>query len=116
MQAFHADGMNAVSQNDFAAAPTDVEDQSPVRRGAQGEAHPPVDQAGLFLTGNDFDRMAEHLPGLFEEVDGTETAAQRVGADGADVLRRDVTQAVAESAQCLQRPLLGLGRDGSVGP
>ena len=96
-QALHEARLEAPAEDDLGTAPADVDHQARVAVVLQGVGHAEVDEAGFLPAADDLDAVAEGLLGAPDEAAAVARLAQCVGADDADVARREFAQALAET-------------------
>ena len=86
----------AFADDDLGAAAADVDDEPALVDVGERVRHTQVDEPRFLLSRNDLDVMAEGLRRFGEHDSRLFDLAQRVGAHGADLLRGDITDALAE--------------------
>ncbi|ETN71557.1 hypothetical protein NECAME_19271, partial [Necator americanus] len=103
------------AEHQFGRAATDVDDQPAFVRGWQQAADAAVDQPGLLLAGNDFDRVAEQLGAALHESLAVARLAQRLGRDRAHMARGKSREALAKTRQAVPAALHGFLGEVAVG-
>ena len=106
VQAFEMLRLVAFADDQLGAAAADVDDEIGAVRRIRVVRDAEIYQARLFDAGDDLDGMAERFLGLREECVGIARAAQRIGADDADLVRLHVAQPLTEPPQARERALL----------
>ena len=118
VQAFHEPGLELAAQDQFGAAAADVGHEARVVVVLVGVRHAEIDEPRLLAPADDLDAMPKRLLGSLDEVLAVPRLAQRIGADDADVLGRQVTDALREALQAVKRSRRSAGgkRAGSAEP
>ncbi|MCY1230365.1 hypothetical protein D9M72_427750 [compost metagenome] len=99
VQALHQLGLVAAADDEFGRATADVHHQPVALAGGRIVRGAQIDQPRLFAPRDDFDREAERVLGLDQELGCILGDAQRIGRDRTHLVRRKVAQAVAEAPQ-----------------
>ena len=106
VQALHHERLEAAPQDEFGAAAADVHDQPRfafVRR-FQSVRNAQIDQPRLFAPADDFHTAAKGAFRRSHEVAAVARLAQRIGADHAHVVRRQMPKPLPKTPQTRKRP------------
>src|SRR5690606_1892305 len=105
LQAFALHRLEALADDELGGAAADVHDQAPLARRwllAVGDAE--VDQARLLAAGDDVDAVPQRRLRRQQEDLRIGQLAHGIGGDGANPVRRDAGDALAEARQAVQGP------------
>ncbi len=106
VHAVHRDRFEGVADDELRAPSADVDDQAPRGGACNSMRDAEVDQARLFLAGDDLDVMAESLARVVEDFVRVAGFPERVGADGPDLLGAEIPEPLSEEREALDGALL----------
>ena len=107
LQAFPDQRFEALADDEFRAAATDIGDQAVAVHVGEGVRHAEIDQARLLDAGHHFDRVPEQRFGAADEQVAVARHAQRVGADDAHRALRQAVNQLGETRQAVEAALHG---------
>src|SRR5690606_6187240 len=111
VHAFQGAGFKALTDNKLGTAPADIHHQTSPNVIGQGVRNAQINQAGLFTAVDHFDGVADHGFGAADKLPGVTGQPQRVGADDLHRVGGHALDALGETLQTLQSPLLGCFSD-----